>query len=72
MTDSPAPTGRLVILWSNGTSYATDMPAALADQIMSRVSTGRWSEWSWQNQRGIINPAHVADLTFTLADQPAK
>lgn len=72
MTDPLPPTGRLVILWSNGTSYVTDMPEYLAMSILTQVATGRWANWTHGPQRGAINPDHVADITFNLYETAPK
>jgi hypothetical protein len=68
MTDQSPATGRLVILWANGTSYATEVPDTLALSIMGQIQAGEWCSWRHGNQSGLINPAHVADITFTAAE----
>lgn len=59
--------GRIVITWATGGVYATPMPAAMAADIMGQLVAGRWANWEYGDQRGAINPAHVADVVYNEA-----
>lgn len=71
MSADPEPMGRMSITWANGGVYATPMPSALAASIMAQLVSGRWAQWEHVSQagdqRGAINPDHVADVVYIEA-----
>lgn len=71
MPDEPKPMGRMSITWASGGVYTSAMSPALAASIMAQLAAGRWAQWehvdATGDQRGAINPAHVADVVFTEA-----